>query len=214
MTYCIRALWLAVVLFAVNMPLVAANYYSLHPEFEEDLDASAGQVRYSSTYVQLQASIVSSFGTIKDAEGSAVVRKMEGWRTSAFVRVYRTLSVGAQFEKLSEKDQRTNLITPIKQQTWAALVKWTITPDTQPQLYIVAGAGQTKYSSRFPLARNTLDGHSMSWIGAIGADIRIWRTLHLQGEYQLQYDTKPWKNFALTGPRTRQSLSAALSIQF
>ena len=165
-------------------------------------------------YVEFQAAAVASFGSVKDADGSAITHRMTGWRGGAFWYVLPTVAIGGQMEKVTAHDQNAEMLTTLKRDMWAVVSKWTFTPNTEPKLYTLFGVGQAKYSTRFPLAKKDLDDHSTVVILGLGADIRVWRGLHVQGEYQFQYDTKRWDNFVLTGPRARHDFSANIAYRF
>ena len=165
-------------------------------------------------YVELQAAAVASFGRVKDADGEAITRRMTGWRAGAFLYVLPTLAIGGQMEKLTAKDQNAQMLSTLKRDMWAVAAKWTITPNTEPKLYALLGVGQAKYSTRFALAKKDLDEHSPVVMLGLGADIKVWRGLRVQGEYQLQYDTRRWDNFVLTGPWARHNFSASVAYRF
>lgn len=191
------------------LTLRAADIYSVRGAEKEGSLVSKRRVR-----VEVQAAMVASAGSVKDREGETVTGFMDGFQGRAFLYLGPAIALGVQLEDLSAQDQRTEKIVPIKRKMWAALVQWTLTPETVPQLYVLAGAGRARYRTHFPLARTNLDANSSVWLVGVGANLRIWQALYLLGEYQFQYDTKRWDNFVLTGPLVRHHFSAGISYRF
>ena len=165
-------------------------------------------------HLEIQASAVASLGNIKDKGGRIVSRQMNGYRGTGFLHLGRWLALGGQIEKLNDKDRRTDIIKPIKREMWSVLLKWTLTPETEPKFYAVLGAGQAQYQSGLYLRNRRLDAKSPVLVGGLGIDIRIWKGLRLLGEYQLHYDTKKWQEFMMNGPHERHEFSAALAYLF
>lgn len=179
-----------------------------------DIEAEQEETVARRPRVEVQAAAVASFVSVCDREEETVLAAMSGWRVSVFWHMSRWVALGAQLEELTEQDQQTRLITPIKHQTQAALVKWTLTPDTEPKVYALLGLGRGRYRSKFPLRSQTLDAKSTVLLAGLGIDMHIWKGLHAVGEYQLQFDTNRWQNFALTATPDRHHFSAGLAYCF
>lgn len=179
-----------------------------------DIEGEEEAAARNAIYIELQAAGVASFGQINDADENTITGVMQGWRAGGFVHVSRWIALGGQVEELSAQDQRTNMLEPIKRHLWAGLVKWTLTPNTNPKVYAVFGAGQVQYRTKFPLQKHDLNAKSTVMLCGLGADINIWKGLHLLGEYTIQWDINQWRNFALDATRERHTFAAAMAYEF
>ncbi len=212
MRHLVRLLVFGSLLISPARDICAQIYHDYRPTSQTV--ASDTPSHKSRPWLEIQDHALASFGAVKDADNSEITRRMTGWRATALLPLSSVFAVGAQVEKLKAHDMATSMITPIKRDSWAALLRITLTPNTEPQLYLLLGAGQAKYKSKFPLQTHTLDGSTPLLLLGAGIDIKIWKGLHVLGEYQLQAETRRWKNFVLTGPDTRSELSAAVSWRF
>lgn len=209
-----RLFWgLLTLLFAVPALSARTNPLYLY-RAEEDLAVSDRRESPRAIWLELRAGPVVSWGQVKDKKADTVSRQMQGWNGSLFLHLSRWIALGAQIEKLDEKDQQTTLIKSIKRDMWAGLLKWTLTPETEPKIYTILGLGKAQYHSRFLLRDRKLDFQTLTLIAGLGVDIHIWKGLYLLGEYQLHYDMKQWDTFVMNGPHDRHEFSAAISLRF
>lgn len=163
---------------------------------------------------EIAAAAAASFGTVKDADGYVLSQLMYGARGSVWVHLSDSIAAGAEMQMLRAADKRTPFLAYIRRRSTAVLLRWTITPQTEPGLYILAGAGRVRNQSAFELYHADLDADSRIWIAGAGGKLRLGRGWTLAGEYRLIYDVRPWKNFVLEASRCRNEFSAEISRRF
>ena len=78
----------------------------------------------------------------------------------------------------------------------------------------LAGIGQRKYRSKLGWQSERLDARSLMYLLGVGIEMKLYKGLHLTGQYRLTQDKKRWEHFMLKATRTRHEFSAGLQWQF
>lgn len=203
-------LWL--VFWVTGVPALQAQSYRVYRPVAAV--SAPTTVTYASGPISLELQGVSSYGTIQDAEGHRLSRVQYGGRVRAWWWVRETLAVGIAGQYLKAADMKTHALTPFTRREEDLLVRLTLTPDTLPTLYIIAGVGHVHQRSRLRRQTKDFSSRGLVWRAGIGGEVRLWKGWQLVGEGQVVYDTDKWDNFLFTAPRTRTELSLGMSYRF
>ena len=217
MPSCVRLLIILCLMTALVPSISAQIYHIYRPTSQTTQEKQTAPQKETATprhWLAIEGSTLISYGSIRDRGHHSVTRSMKGWRMAAMVPVSSVIAVGAQVEKLKAHDMATDMISPITRDSWAARARITLTPSTEPQVYLLLGLGQAKYKSKFSLQKHSLNGSTPLVLLGTGIDVKIWKGMRLSAEYQLQGETNHWENFAMTGPKVRHEFAASVSYWF
>lgn len=198
-------------LIALPTILPAQIYHIYRPVsqiFDEKTDASL----YDPSW-QLYAVGVGSWGSVTDRADNQLSRALYGGQISIFVKVWNTLSVGIEGEMLQGK-LNTPFLRTFHRNTVAGLVKWNMTPHTEPQVYLMWGVGAVWQKTQFLLRDNDMHASNIVFVLGMGGEIKIWKELRFIGQYRLTYEPHSWENFALSCPELREELLVGGSYRF
>ena len=151
---------------------------------KEDHLPSAAKAHH---WVELSVGATRSFGRLKDGGGYTQLTHLNGLSGRALVAFLPWLSVGAEgtwFEK--EKD--IAYVSSYKARRYGLIGKFTLTPDTEPKVYLLGGYGKTKQSFTYLFPLNETHQTNYFLVG-VGLDVDIWKNIFLAAEGYGLYNT-------------------------
>lgn len=169
----------------------------------------------SAPWAEVSASGVLSAGEVNDADGCALSRVMWGVRLRALARLSDIFSAGIEVQTLKAADKENEFLTHMHKESVSAVIKWNITPQTDPRLYLLFSGGMTYSRTAMEFASRDMDGRSVVWGAGVGGELPLGRGWRLAGEYRVNYEVSPWQNFMVCAPsRWRREFSAGVSFSF
>lgn len=133
-----------------------------------------------------------SLGKITDNHHKTISDKMAGYRLEALYEVLEGLYIGAEWSGQEGKDHSSFLKTFTQQQA-GGIVKWVLTPQTEPQLYMMLSFGQIKNRAEFDLVSHETRHHTEYLSVGVGGKYRLFKGVKVGGEYRLKYQFSPLK---------------------
>ena len=188
--------------------------YRVYRPTPEGKQATATEVKTPVTRWSVEVAAVDSFGKIKDLEGNTLAKQLMGGRGSFWWRAWEPVWIGVEVEEGHAMDQQAKKLEKIRYRHYAGQVKWILTPDTEPKVYMLAGIGEREYKSRLKWRQDCLDEKSMIYSIGLGGEIKLYKGILLTGAYHWIYDKQRWSKFVLKGPRNRHELSIGLQYRF
>ena len=209
--------WYSVIILSGLLCFIAtksqAQSYRVYrpiPQVYEEKRATAPSL----SLFEIDAAGVLSAGEIQDKENNSISRAMRGWQLRGFFHFNDIIAAGLAVEQLKSADMKTKALTAFERNEWEALLSVVLTPNTEPQLYLLAGIGQASQQSRFKRQHRDFNQKSLVLVAGIGGKVRLWKDLFLFGDYVIHYDRKKWDNFLFEGPHIRQEVTAGLGYRF
>lgn len=163
----LQALFLISLLTA--LPLHAQTYHA------GDNAASARHNR-----VEISVAAARSFVRLQDGGGHTQLPHQDGLSGRALFVLSPRFALGAEgtwFEK--EKD--ISFVSSAKARRYGAAFKFTLTPNTQPNVYLLAGAGKTKreFTYNFSFSETS----STNYVSlAVGVEAELWHGIFVAAE--------------------------------
>ena len=163
---------------------------------------------------EISAAGAMSFRKLSDALGYTASRRMVGGSVQAFYRPLPHLALGVEWGQQESKDSAWPVLEYIEKESVSALVKYSITPDTTPKLYLLVSGGKVRNRAKYGNVPN-LNDSSYVLGGGLALEIPLYKALKIGGEYRLNYQFSPWKNFLFQEKsRFRHQVSVGLSFLF
>ena len=131
-------------------------------------------------WVELSVGAARSLSGLEDGGKHTQLSHQDSLSGRALVVVLPWFSVGAEgtwFEK--EKD--IPFVSGYKERRSGIVGKFTLTPDTQPKVYLLTGAGKTKREFTYTFAL-TETAKTNYFLAAIGLEASIWKGIFLAAE--------------------------------
>ena len=120
---------------------------------------------------EASASAVWTMGKLNDLSGQTISRRMMGPRIRLLAHLSEQISIGAEGQWLQAEDIPQEFFDKLQQYSLAGILRYNLTPQTRPFLYILLGGG---WNFR-----------------------RVDRRWEMGGEYRFTYEPKPWRNFIM-----------------
>ena len=185
---------------------VARHAPSSHTEFSNEKEPA-----FLSGW-ELSASVLLSAGDIQDSAGWPVSEKMPGLRLRVLKEVFSTVSVGVEGQWLAAADCQTAYLDKVAKYSVAGIIKWTLTPDARPKLYLLFAGGVVFNRADWDFTAVPLNQDGALWAVGAGIEGQIARRWILRGEYRLSYEPSAWHNLALrAASNTRHEFAVGLS---
>lgn len=193
--------------------LYAQNYFRIRWTDRESIDEPE-QLSVAQYRGKVQLSAVALQHALQDRTGATISRYMLGGQTEGFIRVWQHLEVGIAGAAARAADMKTHNLTDVKYRMAGGLVKWTVTPQTLPRLYVVFGMGYVWQQTRFLFypQRQRADGAVL--LAGAGLQLPVWKQLYLDVQWRLQRQQHPFNTFVLISPHTVQGVSLGVGYTF
>ena len=146
---------------------------------------------------EAEAGPVFSVGNIQDGEGGVLSRNMAGTQVRLLKRISERFWAGAEGQWLTAVDRETEFLEEISKYSVSAVIKYNLTPQTHPALYVLFGGGVVFNRASFPLAFEDMDGSGAIWMAGFGTEFSLGRRWKVGGEFRISYEPSPWRSFVL-----------------
>ncbi len=194
--YLKSAIWAVFFCIFSSFPAASQIYRVYRPvantQWTEETSKVAGPV-----WLEISAQGIISAGQISDDDGGALSRLMWGSRIQILGRTSDYLALGIEGEMLKSSDKATGDLSYITRHSIACVFKWTLTPATEPKIYMISGMGMAFNYSTLELSVYDLDTHSVLWLLGVGGELKMGEHWLAVGEIRWMYDMKRWQNFVL-----------------
>ncbi len=167
--------------------------------------------KISSKHFEISAGTFVSYGKIADTAGHRLSDRMYGQSLRADIHIWDTIWLGGEAVHFNTASLHNDFIPELSRKAWVGFVKWYLTRNTEPRIYLLAGRGEVYQESEFVPRKVNYKGHGALWLGGIGGEVRIWKGLSLTGEGRVTYEEKPFKNIWMKNPHCRTELKLGLS---
>ncbi len=164
---------------------------------------------------EVDAGAVFSAGNIQDGEGGILSRNMVGAQVRLLKRISERFWAGAEGRWLTAADRQTEFLEEMNKYCVSAVIKYHLTPQTQPALYVLAGGGMVFNRASFPLAFENMNGSGAVWTAGVGTEFNLGRRWKVAGELRISYEPSPWRSFAMEAASSvRREAGATVSFVF
>ena len=128
-------------LYAQGEPL----YFSAVSPWEKEQETLPRRMQ-----VSVAAALVHN--VLRDRDGAVVSRYMYGGQAEGFVHLWQNVEIGVTGSRFTGAGMKTQVLSEISYQMAGGLLKWTLTPQTASEVYILVGAGYARERMRFAVA--------------------------------------------------------------
>lgn len=163
-----------------------------------------------SPFFEVEAGAAASLGKMRDAAGWTLSDSMQGARIRAWLRLSERWAAGVEGQRVEAFDRRTEFLKEMNKSSFSVLLKYNLTPQTTPVLYLVLGGGAVWNKAALELAFDDVDHNSALWTAGFGLDMPLGRRWKIGGEYRISYEASPWRNYVM---RASSSVRHELGLQ-
>ena len=148
---------------------------------------------------EASASAVWTMGKLNDLSGQTISRRMMGPRIRLLSLLSEQISIGAEGQWLQAEDMPQEFFDKLQQYSFAGILRYNLTPQTRPFLYILLGGGWNfrRVDLSLPVAENKIHDGAIMWTAGVGIEWPLARRWEMGGEYRFFYEPKPWRNFIM-----------------
>ena len=194
--------------------LFLISFFSLFPLHAQESQAAEKSAPLAKLHrVEFSVAGVRSLARLQDGGGHIQLSHQDGFSGRALVALSPWFSLGAQGEWLN-KEKDIPAVAAYKVHRYGAVLKFTLTPDTQPQVYLLAGAGKTKreFEYSYPLHETSSTGYVLA---AVGVEAAVWRGVFVAAEGSALYNKHAhYGNFFKLTHRVEPQISIRAGIKF
>jgi len=111
------------------------------------------------------------------------------------------------------RTRHTSEISRFRTRQIQALVKFTLTPNTQPAVYVLAGAGRNYHSFDYTFNWSET-AHTSYLFNGIGMELRVYKTIFTAAEWDVLYHLHTRMGSFCHGNRHEQVIAGRVGIRF
>ena len=177
--------WAFLFVCGMSMPVLSAPLYRA---------GEAGGELPPWLHGEVSADYQFSSQKMETKQEDATTSSLHGWNVRALWTPLSWLSVGAEMGKFGDKELKEVFISSYETSRWAGIVKLTLSPNTSPRVYVVAGYGQMQHQLNYDHAADPLawrhwpasEKKSTSfWMAGLGVEVTVWKMLFVGMEGNL-----------------------------
>lgn len=190
--------------FLVALPLQAQTYHA----GEKTVVSSTHR-----NWVEFSVAGARSFSRLEDGGGYTQLSHQDGLSGRGLIIVYPWLALGVEGTSFGN-EKSIPYVSHFKQSRYGVVGKLTLTPDTQPKVYVLIGAGKTKrkFEYEFSFTEETKTNYMMA---AIGIEIALWKEIFIAAEaYGVYNGHRHISRFFEQNHRFEPGLMGRLGIRF
>jgi len=196
------------VLFLVSFLALTPLQAQIYHAGEEN-----SSVKKAGSWLELSAAGTRMFSGLEDRGGHDQLSHQDGLSGRALVNVLPWLGLGVEgtwFEEAKDID----FVNGYKALRYGIVGKFTLTPSTQPQVYLLAGIGKTKRELDYAFALSeTAKTHYL--LAGIGVEVELWSGIFLALEGYGVYDAhKHFSRFFAINHRLEPGTSFRIGKRF
>ncbi len=174
----------------VSLPVCAAPIYRAGQTSSSWTSLLHGEVSVDYTFSSLK---------LEDYLGEYSSDRLQGIGGRALWTPLPWLGVGAEGTLFGETDLKEAMVNSYKASRLGAVAKFTLTPDTNPRFYLLAGLGRTTHELNFRRwIGNTWPSVKKSisyWMLGLGVEVSVWQTCFVAAEGSILFNdsTQLWR---------------------
>lgn len=164
-------------------------------------------------FLELSMAGTRSLTPLKDRGGYTQLSHQDGFSGRALFIVSPWFSVGAEGTWF-ETEKGIAMVSAYREKRYGAVGKFTLTPNTQPKVYLLAGAGKTKQEFEYAFSLNEASKTNY-FEAAVGIEVALWKGIFLAAEFCETYNAhKHIGRFFEQKHRLEPSISGRVGIAF
>ena len=126
--------------------------------------------------------------SLQDYLGQFSSSSLRGWTARALWTPLPWLSAGAEYARLAEVSLKPALVDEYTLSRTGAVVKFTLSPNTNPRFYILGGLGKSAHRLTFTTTTPSYKKSQNYWKVALGTEADIYKKLFVAAEGELLWD--------------------------
>lgn len=124
-------------------------------------------------WLELSAAGVHTLAHLKDGGGHTQLSHQDGLSGRVLLEVTPWLSLGIE-DTWFQKEKNIPFVAHYRENRYAILSKWTLTPDTRPKTYLLVGAGETKRELQYTFALQH-KVYTRYLLAGLGVEVPLWK---------------------------------------
>ncbi len=137
---------------------------------------------------EISASYLFSNSYLEDYTGQVSSDRLRGVSARALWSPLAWLAVGAEYTHLGKVSLPQSMVDSYQVTQTGAIVKLTLSPDTNPRLYVVGGYGRSKHSLRFSAFLTDTTYTQPYWMAGLGVETCVYRAVFLAAEGNIYWN--------------------------
>jgi opacity protein-like surface antigen len=161
---------------------------------------------------------------MKTNETDAQTSALNGWNVRALWAPISWLAIGAEYAQFGDEKLKEAYVSSYETSRLTGLVKLTLSPNTSPRVYVLAGYGRTNHQLNYdhagnPIVLHTWPAHDKKaiafWMLGIGLEANVWRALFVGVEGNiLRHQTAKLPRFYKADAKMETVLKARVGVRF
>ena len=185
-----------------SLPLYAQTYH-----------AGNNAAPATHNWVEISVAATRSFVRLQDRGATTQLPHQDGFSGRALVVLSPRFALGVEGTRF-EKEKDIFLVSSAKTRRYGAVFKFTLTPDTQPNVYLLAGAGKTKREFIYNFSFRETNSTNYVSLG-VGVEAELWRGIFVAAEgYEMYNVHAQCSNFFKTRHRLEPGLAVRAGVKF
>lgn len=204
--------WVVLIVGGLSLPALSAPVYQ------------AGQPAASvRTWLHGEISADYQFASqyLETDEGSENTSALKGWGGRALWAPLPWLSIGAELTQFGDESLKEAFVSSYEKTRLVGLVKFTLSPNTSPRVYLLAGYGRDKHEINYDHAAMLAtwpesDSKTTSfWMLGLGAEVNVWKIVFVGVEGNiLRHQTTQLPRFYQIDSKTETALRVRAGVRF
>lgn len=204
--------WLIFVL-CVSGPVLAGPVYRA---------GQSSSVVNSLLHGELSADYQFSSQKMKLLTGEDETSALKGWNVRALWAPLSWLAVGAEMTRFNDEDLKNFFVSSYKSNRVGGVVKFTLSPNTSPRLYALAGYGRTMHQLNYDhssILTRMWPGHDKKnisyWMVGLGLELDVWRSVFVGGEGNILFhQSRDLARYYKLDSKTETELRVRVGVHF
>lgn len=147
---------------------------------------------------------------------------IRGWNVRALWTPISWFSIGAEMSEFGDEKLKEAFVSSYETNRIAGLIKLTLSPDTSPRVYVLAGYGRTEHQINYDhstIVTKKWPAHDKKnipyWMAGLGVEVDVWKTVFvgLEGNI-LRHQTTGLPRYYKTTSRTETALRVRAGVRF
>jgi len=205
--------WVFFILGGVALPALSA------PEYRAGQSPSNV---YSLLHGEISVAYQLSSQKMETEEEDLDTSALKGWDVRVLWAPLPWLSVGAEMTQFGDEKMKQAFVSSYEKNRLAGLVKFTLSPNTTPRVYVLAGYGRTAHQLNYDhstVATLTWPGGEKKnipyWMAGLGVEADVWKMVFvgLEGNI-LRHQTTELPRYYKTDSKTETALRVRAGVRF
>jgi len=198
--------WLAVVFLFFSVGVSATPVYR------------AGQATSPATrwlHGEISGGYTFTNQSLQDYLGQFSSASLRGWNVRALWSPLAWLAAGAEYTRLAEVSLSPALVDGYTLSRTGAVVKLTLSPNTNPRFYLLGGYGRSTHRLAFTSGTPAYKKAQNYWKAALGAEVAVYKSIFAAAEGEiLWYETASLHTLYQLSSRMETALQVRAGIRF